>query len=158
MASCSRGCCGGRAGGGVGAGRDAAGAAGGQSAAFTALRLEVKAALYRQSLCLARGLVSLQDEEEGEEGEGEGGGAGGAGGKAPQQAAGAGGLGGGPASGSVPGAISEQDVEEALKEEQARVWSDGGDAHARKKALAGMFAALFRQHATVARKLPLAGQ
>lgn len=116
----------------------------------------MKAALYRQSLCLARGLVSLQDEEEEEEGEG--GGAGGADGKAPQQAAGAGGLGGGPASGAVPGAISERDVEEALKEEQARVWSDGGDAHARKKALAGMFAALFRQHATVARKLALAGQ
>ena len=106
----------------------------------------MKALLYKQSLCLARGLVSIPDEDapEGEEGaEEDGGGA-----KDPAAAEPK------PEGEEAAGDISEKDVADALAQEQLRVWSDpAGDPYERKKALAVMFARLFRQHAAVARKL-----
>ena len=51
------------------------------------------------------------------------------------------------------GAISQEDVQEALQEKLSRVWGEGGDPHERKKALKATFSIRYQQLARAAAKI-----
>ncbi|EKX54736.1 hypothetical protein GUITHDRAFT_99389 [Guillardia theta CCMP2712] len=100
------------------------------------LRLKVKSSLYKQCKCLAKGKIFIIEPEEEEEDEDELHRM-----KAQTKFC------------QIVESISKSDVQEALELSSHKIWSNGGDPYQRKKQLKQMFASLFKQHATVARKI-----